>query len=109
MELEEFIKTTLVNIRNGIRQTNLELAKQEGKTLGQDFSSVFVMEPHNRDKGQGYITFDLAVTVSQETKKSGGGGIKIAIASLGGEVGDAESQEHVSRIKFHIIPNSYVS
>ena len=109
MELEEFIKTTLVNIKNGIRQANLEFAKQEGKTLGTDYSSVFVMESLNRDKGQGYITFDIAVTVSQESKKTGGGGLKIAIASLGGEVGDIKSQEHISRIKFHILPYQNVS
>lgn len=109
MELEEFIKTTLVNIKNGIHQANIELAKQEEKTLGVDYSSVFVMEAHNREKGYGYITFDVAVTVSQESEKTGGGGLKIAIASLGGEISDIKSQEHISRIKFHIIPNSIVS
>jgi hypothetical protein len=108
MELQEFIKNTLVSIKNGVHDANLELAKQEGKILGQDFAALFVMEPHNREKGQGYITFDVAVTVSQESKKSGGGGLKIAVASLGGEVGNVESQEHVSRIKFHIIPHQYI-
>ena len=109
MELEEFIKTTLVNIKNGLHKANLEFAKQEGKVLGEDIAAVFVMEPHNRDKIQGFITFDVAVTVSQENKKTGGGSLRIAIASLGGEIGDIKSQEHVSRIKFHIIPNRPVS
>lgn len=109
MELEEFIKTTLVNIKNGIRGANLEIAKKEGKELGKDIAAMFVMEAHNRDKGQGYITFDVAVTVSQEKTKSGGGGLRIAVANLGGGVGDVKSQEHVSHIKFHIIPNSPVT
>lgn len=109
MELEEFIKTTLVSIKNGLHKANLEFAKQEGKELGKDIAAVFVMEPHNRDKMQGYITFDVAVTVSQENKKTGGGGLRIAIASLGGEIGDIKAQEHVSRIKFHIIPNRSVA
>jgi len=109
MELQEFIKNTLVSIKNGLREANEEFARQEGKTLGKDFTSLFVMEPHNREKGEGYITFDVAVTVSQESKKSGGGGLKIAVASLGGEVGGVKSQEHVSRIKFHIIPHQYIS
>lgn len=98
----------MVNIKNGLHEANLEFAKQEGKTLGKDISSFFVMEPHHREKGQGYITFDVAVTASHESKKSGGGGLKIAVASLGGEVGDIKSQEHISRIKFHIIPDQHI-
>lgn len=104
MELQEFIKNTLVSIKNGVHDANLEFAKQEGKVLGQDFAALFVLES-SRDKGQNYITFDVAVTVSQESKKSGGGSLKIAVASLGGEAGDVKSQEHISRIKFHIIPH----
>lgn len=105
MELKEFIKNTLVSIKNGLHEANKEFAKQEKKTLGDDFSATFVMESHNRDKGQGYITFDVAVTVSEESKKSGGAGLNIKVASLSGEIGDVKSQEHVSRIKFHIIPH----
>ena len=108
MELQEFIKNTLVSIKNGLHEANEEFAKQEGKKLGKDFSSLFVMEPHKREKEQGYVTFDVAVTVSQESKKSGGGGLRIAVASLGGEVGDVKSQEHISHIKFHIIPQQYI-
>lgn len=104
MELQEFIKNTLVSIKNGVREANLEFAKQEGKVLGQDFAALFVLES-SRDKGQNYITFDVAVTVNQESKKSGGGGLNIKVANLGGEIDDIKSQEHISRIKFHIIPH----
>lgn len=108
MELQEFIKNTLVSIYNGLHGANEEFAKQQGKTLGQDFRALFTMEPFNRDKGQGYITFDVAVTVSQESKRAGGGGFKIAVANLGGEKGEIKSQEYVSRIKFHIMPSQYI-
>jgi hypothetical protein len=108
MELQEFIKDTLISIKNGLHKANEEFAQQEGKVLGKDCSALFVMEPHNREKEQGYITFDVAVTVSEESKKSGGGGVKIAVASLGGEIGDIKLQEHISHIKFHIIPSQYI-
>ena len=109
MELQEFIKNTLVSIKNGVHEANVEFAKQEGKILGNDFASIFVLEPNQREKGQGYITFDLAVTVSQESKTTGGAGIKIAVVQLGGEVDDIKSQESISRIKFHVIPHRYIS
>src|SRR3989338_946769 len=104
MELQEFIKNTLVSIKNGVHDANLEFAKQEGKTLGQDFSALFVVDS-SRDKGQNYISFDVAVTISEGSKKSGGGKLNIKVASLGGEIGDVKSQEHISRIKFHVIPH----
>src|SRR3989344_6999214 len=107
MELKEFIKNTLINIKNGLHEANLEFAKQEGKTLGEDYTAQFVMRPTG-DK-QDYITFDVAVTVSEESKQSGGGGVKIAVASLGGELGSSKSQEHVSRIKFNIIPHEFIA
>lgn len=108
MELKEFIKNTLVSIKNGVRDANLEFAKQEGKTLGGDFGALFVLES-SRDKGQNYIAFDVAVTVSKESKKSGGSGLDIKVVSLGGELSDIKSQEHISRIKFNIIPHVTIS
>jgi hypothetical protein len=104
MELDQFIKNTLLSISKGLRETNLEIAKRDGKTLGVDAAAAYMLESHNRDSKEGYITFDVAVTVSSETKKSGGGGIKIAVASIGGEVSNSGTQEHVSRIKFHVLP-----
>ncbi len=105
MELEEFIKTTLVNIKNGITEANKTLAEAEGKSMDKDGHAYFVMEPFNRDKKEGFIVFDVAVTIGQESKASGGAKIKIAVAGLGGEMSDALTQEHVSRIKFHILPH----
>jgi hypothetical protein len=105
MELDEFIKNTLVSIKNGISGANQTLAKVEGKEMGKDANGYFAMYPNNHKSKEGYVVFDVAVTVSQETKSSGGGGIRIAVASLSGEVSDVGSQEHVSRIKFHILPS----
>ncbi|MDP3792260.1 MAG: hypothetical protein Q8Q89_00880 [bacterium] len=104
MELEEFIKNTLISIRNGVHGANEELAKTEGKKLGEDATAVFVLGLHSGDKKEEYIAFDVAVTVSSETKKGGGGVIKVLGLSVGGEMDNIGAQEHVSRIKFHILP-----
>jgi hypothetical protein len=102
MELQEFIKNSLIGIKNGVHAANLELAKQENKVLGQDAAAYFVLES-SRDNAQNYITFDVAVTVSQESKKSGGGGVRVAVVNIGGEIGNIKSQENISRIKFCVI------
>lgn len=107
MELEEFVKNTLVSITKGLQEANKELSELEGKTQGQDATCKFVLEPNKREK-EGYVAFDVAVTVNQETQKSGGGKIKIAIASFGGEVDSVNTQAYLSRIKFHVMPNQYI-
>ncbi len=107
MELQEFIKNTLVGIKNGVNDANKEFAKQEGKELGKDFSALFVLEGLNRGK-EGYVSFDVAVTVNSENIKSGGGGINVAALNLGGKVDSSLSQEHISRIKFNILPWEHI-
>lgn len=102
MELETFIKETLVSIKNGLRNANLEIAKGEGKELGKDIEAAFIFIPDEKD---GSIVFDVAVTVSSESKKEGGGGIKIAIARLGADISEASTLQHVSRIKFSVKPS----
>ena len=103
MELEEFIQRTLISIRNGLRGANEEIAKLEGGKLGMDQSALFQLESHGGQAGKSYINFDIAVTVSKETQKTGSGGMKIAVVNIGGEVNDIGKQEYVSRIKFSLI------
>lgn len=108
MELKDFIKKTLVDIKEGIHEANIELVEKQGKKLGVDASALFGIEANNREKTHGYISFDIAVTVAEETKKGGGGKIKVAVADLGGEAEKTASQENVSRIKFYVIPHTYI-
>jgi|SRR3989344_4691639 len=102
MELENFIKETLVGIKNGVRSANFEIAKAEGKELGKDIGAAFIFRPDEKDSS---VVFDVAVTVSSESKKEGGGGIKIAIAKLGAGVSETSALQHVSRIKFSVKPS----
>lgn len=99
MELEEFIKTTLVNIKKGVNSANVELAKMEGKELGKDAGAIFVINPGKENN----ISFDIAVTTAKGT--SGGGKIRVAVVNIGGD--RSNSEEYVSRIKFLV--NSHTS
>lgn len=105
MELEEFIKKSLINISNGVKFTNKEIL---GEGHGKD-RVPFMIEPSswNREKAgdKGFISFDIAVTASKEVEKSGGGGIRIHVVSLGGEKGDKVAESSISRIKFYIAVN----
>lgn len=87
MNIEEFVKTTIDQIK-----ANLSLTSD-----GPQFGDTYIHEP---------VEFDLAVTVtennSKEDKKKGSGDIKIA--SIGGEsINKTETRnETISRVKFSI-------
>ncbi len=104
MELHEFIKNMLVDIHKGVQNANIALTP-EGKALGKDAAAVFTMEHGTA----GEIAFDVAVTVSKETKQAGGGKIEIVIADLGGEISGISTQQYVSRIRFQISPVSSIA
>jgi len=106
MELREFVSKTLVDIRNGVMDANKEIAEQEGKTLGKDMASQFSIPAGGaKDKD---IIFDVAVVVTQEGSTNGGGGIRVAVINLGGEVKNAERHEQTSHIKFTITPHQWI-
>lgn len=95
MELQEFITSTLESISKGLQDANKNLSGSNNYRLafGKD----------------GEITFDIALTVSETSDKSAGGGIKVYALSIGGEKGKSNLQENVSRIKFKIQPGKTIS
>ena len=108
MELEEFIETTLLSIKRGIRNTNLQIAKDNGKVLGEDATCQYIMAS-NRTGGSQKIKFDIGVTVSSEDVSKGEGKIKIAVFGINGSKGSASKEQNVSRIIFEISPNGEIS
>lgn len=98
MELEDFITTTLLSIKKGIRNANVKIAEDAGGKLGVDKTSQYQID---RDDKKG-IKFDIAVTVSGEKTTEGGGKIRVAVVDVGGGKTSASKEEHVSRISFEV-------
>ena len=98
MELQEFIKHSLISITNGIGEANKELGN----------GNKFVMPAMGYGNEKGSIIFDIAVTASSESEKSKGGGLKISVVDFGGKVDNKITNESVSRIKFSIKPDTHI-
>lgn len=94
MELKDFIKTTLRELSEAIDESGMELKKKITLT------NVKLRE--KRMGNYGLIDFDLAVDVSERSKKGSGGGLKISIveAKLGKDNETASNTN--SRIKFTV-------
>ncbi len=102
MELEEFIKKSLTSIYVGVKEVNRELLVEK---YGVDQSPYLLHAASwadGKNKGDGFISFDIAVSVTKGNKTTGGGKIEIHVASFGGEAEGTSAESHLSRIKFQV-------
>lgn len=100
MELEEFISKTLVGVYNGVKDAN----KKINDTRNSSYFNIESSSWH-KDRSDGYIKFDVAVTASNSTTTQGSAGIRVWSVGVGGEKEKGVSEEIVSRIKFGIAPS----
>ncbi|RKE03453.1 MULTISPECIES: hypothetical protein [Marinifilum] len=95
MELKDFIKNSLVEIVNGVREAQ-EATKELGATVSPEINrrATTVSSENIRT-----VEFNVAVTTTDEAKA--GAGIKVAsILKVGGDVKEINSS--VSTIRFEI-------
>lgn len=85
MDLSDFIKITLISIRNGVVEANESVGK------------VYNLFP-NRDS----VNFDVAIEVARQNNTKKGGGISIKVVE--GKLSDTakSSESSYSRIKFSV-------
>lgn len=107
MELQEFVRTTLIQIAEGVSEANAHL--KNGATGA-------LINPSGTYGGQVKdaihpVEFDVALTVSDEsvtkgTSESGGKAGILTVASVNAKVGSEDSgsnrREAVSRVKFTV-------
>lgn len=99
MDIETFVKESLVAIAAGVKGANAAL--NEGAT---DKHTYFIMNQATDAPGNRPTTFDfdLAVTATKEGAGGGGGKINLAIAEVSLDGKAKLTQESVSRIKFSV-------
>lgn len=105
MELDEFVKTVLVQVLSGVceaqKHPTVGAFVVSGKDGGHQLPSNSRVSSSARLKST-IIDFDVAVSVESYDKVSGSGGLKVA--GIGGSVdGESSSRDtRVSRIQFGI-------
>jgi uncharacterized protein YbaR (Trm112 family) len=105
MDLDEFVKSVLVNVLTGIKEAQeadgVGAFVVPGGDGGHEYPKNARVSNSARLKST-IIDFDVAVTVESGDKAAGGGGLKIAGfgAKLEGEVTSKDTK--VSRIQFGV-------
>ncbi|MBW4048724.1 MAG: hypothetical protein HIU89_12580 [Proteobacteria bacterium] len=106
MELQEFIKQSLVQIVNGMAEAQQEVAAKgasvnpSGLKLKDD--QVKGHSVSNDGNVTQHIEFDVAVTTTEGTGTKGGIGVVMGVLALGSQGQSSASSQAISRLKFTI-------
>lgn len=98
MNLENFIKETLVQITKGVTNANLEITGAE-KLKG---TIPFIMQRGAGENSNTGIHFDVAISAKSEGKGKAGGKFRLFVVDADLEAGGGMSKESISRVKFSV-------
>lgn len=95
MDLQNFIKESLVQIEQGIKSANKELKEENASDR-----ISYVISPSSDVRQD--IDFDVAVSVSNENEVGGKAGISVFAIGAGVKNDNKTINQSVSRIKFKV-------
>ncbi len=93
MELKEFIKQTLIDVADGVREAGIH-----NKKIAPELFNNSIMP----SKKHAFIDFDIAVTATEGSSNAKGAGIKVLSANIGGKKENKDEKTSVTRIKFSV-------
>ncbi|MEO6332501.1 MAG: hypothetical protein ABIP09_08135 [Gemmatimonadaceae bacterium] len=97
MDLATFVAETLSEIQKGVASA-IEATKEVKGVINPVFGTADdVGREHVKE-----VSFDVAVTVSEKSGGSVGGGIKVVGLKIGGELSEGSESSHVSRVQFSV-------
>ena len=99
MDLDEFIKQSIVDICHGIKNARDEIHEEMNNF---PIAPAFIDGKRHFDKLLEKIEFDICVTTTEEGSRKVGGGANIKVVSIGASGENKTIKENVSRIKFSI-------
>lgn len=96
MQLDEFVKTTIMQVVKGVKD-----AQEEAAELGA------VVNPRPKegwgDRRETSVSFDVALTVSDTSAGEVGGKLTVAsMLSFGGKTTETDLRQETSRIQFEV-------
>ena len=101
MNLQEFVRESLLELSAGISEANIETRKRATSDAFKEATRFIIRGSHLGQPGS-LIDFDIALTLTKEAQAGGGGRLNISVVDLGGGRETSQSDERVSRIKFSV-------
>lgn len=103
MELQKFLSESLKQIIDGTVEAQ-EYASTKSAFVNPEklHAGTGTIGSYNLPSLGRLIDFDIAITVSEQDGKSGGGSISIASFKLGGDISNSTNNSTITRLKFSI-------
>lgn len=108
MEVQEFVAETLKQIIEGVRLAQNEIAvdrdERKDGAINPERASGKATGPRASSGHQPIetVSFDIAITVSEETSAGGKGGLMVAGVGLGAKGEFTSASTAVSRVNFNV-------
>ena len=104
MEINTFIESVLIQIVEGTKNANQIIINSGATISSKDVRPLRDSTTYNftNNKLVNLIEFDIALTVIENDKKNGTGGIKIAGIQFGAGIESETNNQIISRIKFSL-------
>lgn len=102
MELQEFIRSVLVQIVRGVESAQSELKDSKATINPLGIKAQIALEQNKEAPEFNNVEFEVAVEVKSQGEQSGGVGIQVAIFKMGIEGKKLETESHVSKLRFAI-------
>lgn len=100
MELKHFIESTLVQIMEGVHSA---ITKHSNLNISGAINPVWGTVNDIKDNHKQTVEFDIAVTITEKTDKTGKGGVKVlSVVDFGGEGKKSNEKNSENRVKFSI-------
>lgn len=96
MDLKEFTKQTLIQIVEGTKEADKQIAEYGAHIHTQTNNGVYGISYKVTD-----VEFDVAITTTESEEVNGGAGLKVAsFVNIGGESESKTENQTISRIKY---------
>lgn len=106
MKLREFVRESLVEIVNGVKEAQVEAKKVSAsicpRMVKGDNKGIIEAESSHGWHPVDYVDFDIGVTVDQHTKTDGGIKVDLVAMSLGSSGESHNKSDTAHRVKFRV-------
>jgi hypothetical protein len=112
MELQEFIRSVLVQLVRGVEQAQSELKDSKATINPLGIKAEIALRENKETPSFTNVEFEVAVEVKTQGEQSGGVGIQVAVFKVGIDGKKTEAESHVSRLRFavpvHLPPGAII-
>ncbi len=112
MEIQEFIRSVLVQVVHGVEQAQSDLKDSKATINPLGIQAQIALEKNIATPSFTNVEFEVAIEVKTTGERAGGIGIQVAVFNMGIDAKNTEGESHVSRLRFavpiHLPPGAVI-